>query len=145
MTIFDVNTPYVDRYFIWTALTRATDFKNITIYEHSQEDVISLRQSKVKQYFEHKVDNYKRQDKKAGRKWIEEEYISADWFNNEYHKLTIKSCISCKTPYEIPHIDHNANVTSTLTADRINNSLPHTTNNVRLICLNCNRIRGNKY
>ena len=26
MTLFDVNTPYVDKYFIWTALTRATDF-----------------------------------------------------------------------------------------------------------------------
>ena len=26
ITIFDVNVPYVDKYYIWTALTRATDF-----------------------------------------------------------------------------------------------------------------------
>ena len=30
ISIFDVNTPYVDKYFIWTALTRATDFSNVT-------------------------------------------------------------------------------------------------------------------
>ena len=25
LTIFDCNTPYVDKYFIWTAITRARD------------------------------------------------------------------------------------------------------------------------
>ena len=40
-------------------------------------------------------------------------YIDADWFNDEYAKL--KSCIACKVPYEIPHIDSNANATELIT------------------------------
>ena len=43
ITIFDCNTPYVDRYFIWTALTRSTDLNNVQIYEHSEEEVMSLK------------------------------------------------------------------------------------------------------
>jgi len=69
MTIFDVNTPYVDRYFVWTALTRATDFNNITIFEHPQTEVNKLHQSRARQYFNDKVASYMKQDKTAGRKW----------------------------------------------------------------------------
>lgn len=56
MTIFDVNTPYVDRYFVWTALTRATDFDNVTIFQHPKEEVTNLHISRVKQYFEQKSE-----------------------------------------------------------------------------------------
>ncbi|HRP37714.1 MAG TPA: hypothetical protein PLS50_07960, partial [Candidatus Dojkabacteria bacterium] len=153
ITIFDVNTPYADRYFVWTALTRATDFNNVTIFEHSVDDVVKLRQQKVKQYFKKKVEDYKKQDKKSGRwkpdkegKFQEiEDYIDEDWFNDEYSKLKTKVCAACNVPYDPPHIDHNANVTSTITADRINNKLSHTKSNCRLLCIKCNRIRGNKY
>ena len=51
ITIFDCNTPYVDRYFIWTALTRSTDLNNVQIYEHSKEEVMSLKRSWVRLYF----------------------------------------------------------------------------------------------
>ena len=42
ITLFDCNTPYVDRYFIWTAITRASVLKNVQIYEHSDEEVMNL-------------------------------------------------------------------------------------------------------
>ena len=145
MTIFDVNTPYVDRYFVWTALTRATDFNNVTIFQHSKKEVTDLHISRVKQYFQHKSDNYKRQDKTAGRLWnTSDEYVNADWFNDEYCKLPIKSCSACLSPYEI-HIDANGEVHTNLTADRINNKLTHVQSNIRLLCNHCNCTRGNKY
>lgn len=34
MTIWDCNTPYVDREFIWTAITRARSLKNVQIFQH---------------------------------------------------------------------------------------------------------------
>lgn len=45
ITIFDCNTPYVDRYYIWTALTREKDLKNVQVFEHSSQEVMSLRNS----------------------------------------------------------------------------------------------------
>lgn len=94
-----------------------------------------------------KNQSYKKQDKTSGRIWNKEteEYVDADWFNDQYSKLEIKSCIACQVPYESPRIDTNGIVTSTLTADRINNNLPHTKSNCRLLCINCNRTRGNRY
>ncbi len=147
MTIFDVNTPYVDRFFVWTALTRATDFNNVTIFEHPKTEISSLYKSKVKQYFDQKVESYKKQDKIAGRKWDKEvdDYVDADWFNDEYFKLQVKSCIACRIPYEPPLIDCYGIVHSNITADRINNKLPHTQINCRLLCKQCNCTRGNKY
>ena len=66
-TVFDCNTPYVDRNFIWTALTRATDLKNITIFEHSIEECQVLEESKKKQKITLKIEGYKAQDKQAKR------------------------------------------------------------------------------
>ena len=64
ITIFDCKTPYVDRYFIWRALTRSTDLNNVQIYEHSKEEVMSLKRSWVRLYFNQKIQGYKQQDKK---------------------------------------------------------------------------------
>jgi len=46
ITIFDVNTPYVDRYYVWTAITRATDFSLVTIFQHSKNEIQSLQKQK---------------------------------------------------------------------------------------------------
>ena len=37
MTIFDANTPYASREFVWTAITRATKLSNVTFFIHSEE------------------------------------------------------------------------------------------------------------
>jgi len=42
ITIFDGNTPHVYKYYVWRAITRATDFNQITIYQHSQSEIDSL-------------------------------------------------------------------------------------------------------
>lgn len=68
MTIFDINTPYVDRFFVWTALTRATDFDNVTIFEHSSSELKSLNESRVKQYLKEKIESYKEQERVEGRR-----------------------------------------------------------------------------
>ena len=115
ITIFDVNTPYVDRYFVWTALTRSTNFENVTIFEHSKDDVESLTKSRVKQYFENKVKGYKSQDQLANRAY-DNNFIDAEWIKAEYAKLDKnKKCCSCwKSPYEI-YVDEDGNVKSNLT------------------------------
>ena len=143
MTIFDINSAYVDKYFVWTALTRATDFKNVLIFQHSDTEVSDSVRHKIRQYFELKVDGYKRQDKIAGRAFDVADYVTAEWISEEYDKLENETCLSCNTPYET--VANNGEVHSNLTVDRIDNSKAHIKTNSRLCCVSCNRSRSNHY
>lgn len=135
ITIFDCNTPYVDRFFIWTALTRATDLNNVQIFEHSVKELMSLKKSWVRLYFNQKVQGYKHQDKKAGRQYNNEDYIDPEWFKIQYRDH--KNCPSCNKLFEVSILEDNK-VTSNITADRIDNKQPHTISNCQLMCTKCN-------
>lgn len=137
-TIFDVNTPYVDRFFIWTAITRATDLDNVNIFVHSDTEVDNMARSKRKQYWEHKVENYKKQDQNAGRAFEKDKFIDADWIKEAYSKLPVKACSCCRTPYETVIEQGTGTVTSNLTVDRIDNDLAHLKTNCQLLCKTCN-------
>lgn len=130
ITIFDCNTPYVDRYYIWTALTRATALKNVQIFEHSVYELMNLKKSWVKLYFTQKIQGYKQQDKKAGRNEIKD-YIDAEWFKTQYR--THKNCSLCEVSILRDH-----KVTSNITADRIDNNKSHVKSNSRLMSIKCN-------
>jgi hypothetical protein len=69
VTVFDANLPYTDRKYLWTAITRARKLDNVFIYIHSAPEVERFTDSKIKQYFKFKCDNYKQQDKKVNRTW----------------------------------------------------------------------------
>ena len=144
LTIFDLNAPHVDRFFVWTALTRATDFSNITVFEHSEQEIVSLSKSLIRRFLEEKVIRYKYQDKIAGRKFKPCDFISAEWINDAYNALGANEvCCLCNEPYET--IIVNGKVVSNLTVDRIDNSLAHLKSNCRLCCRKCNCARSNHY
>jgi len=134
ITIFDVNIPYTDRNYIWTALTRVDDFKNVTIFEHSKEEVERLSKCKLKQYFMIKVENYKRQDKMTNR-YTGENFVDVDHFYQMYKKQ--KHCSYCYDNFDL-YLDEHNNVISNITLDRVCNLMEHTKDNVRLCCLHCN-------
>jgi hypothetical protein len=144
ITLFDCNTCYVDRRFIWTAITRATKLDNIVIFEHNDTEIEQLIRSKMKQYILMKCENYKNKDQKADRT-IDKKvpYVSGEWFGREMDKCK-GVCACCKKTYELT-LNENNRVISNITADRIDNALPHYESNVRLRCLECNRSRGNHY
>lgn len=142
ITIFDANTPYVDRFFVWTALTRATNLAKVKFFEHSQSDIEKLTTWKKKQYFKLKIKGYQRQDKIAGREWTPDDYITIDWIEEEYDKVAAHCCV-CSAPYETNVVD--GRVHSNLTVDRLDNSKPHVKDNSRLLCVGCNVKRSNHY
>ena len=135
MTLFDCNTPYVDSFFIWTALTRAKYLKNVQVFEHSRHEVMSLRKSWVKLYLRNKVNGYKQQDKRAGREYVNKDYIDVEWFKTQYRDN--KSCPLCRAPFEVV-IENDNNVTSNITADRKDNRQAHIVSNCQLMCVKCN-------
>ena len=133
-TVFDCNTPYVDRNFIWTALTRATDLKNITIFEHSIEECQVLEESKKKQKLTLKIEGYKTQDKQAKRTFNTDDYVNVDWINSQEQK-----CFHCGIHFYY-HME-NGDAETNLTVDRIDNHIAHVKKNCRLCCINCNVAR----
>lgn len=143
VTVFDSNTPYVDRKYFWTAITRARKLENVSVFIHSENEVARLCQSRLKLYFNFKVESYKRQDNKANRPFTKEEFINDDWICEKVNNCR-NYCQFCKKHMEL-RIDDNGNVISNITVDRIDNSKAHTKDNSQICCLKCNRIKGNRY
>ena len=136
MTVFYVNSAYVDRYYLWTSI-------NVTIFQHPNEVVSASERGKIKQYFAFKVNGYKQQDTSDGRTFEAKDYITADWISDEFEIIESKCCRICRTPYET--IARNGEVRSNLTVDRIDNTLPHNKDNCQLLCDHCNKTKSNHY
>ena len=136
ITIFDANTPYVDRYWVYTAISRARELDKVTIYIHSGREIAKLEESKKKQYINMKIENYRDQDKLASREIDSKKYVDYNWFVNESFSNDI--CYHCGCGFELGLDEHN-NVFSNITFDRIDNSLAHNKDNLVLSCLECNR------
>ena len=140
-TIFHANTPYTSRNFVWTALTRATDFKNVTFFEHTDKEIKRLEESKLKQYFSLKINGYKNQDLMVKRLYYTypffdgEKYVDYDWFTKQN-----KFCYHCGVNfyYEL----NDGVVCSNMSVDRIDSTQSHVYNNCRMSCIHCN---VNKY
>ena len=139
-TVFDVDSPYVSRKWIWTAITRCTQLKNVTIFLNSESEIRNLSYGRNCLYFNTKIDNYKRQDNNAKRKFENENFINLDWIQQKLQEN--KNCTYCKTPFH-KYIE-DGKVICNITADRINNALPHHKDNCNLACTSCNVRRGHK-
>ena len=138
VTIFDCNTPYVGKKYIWTAITRARELKNVIIFEHSEKEIQNLTESRKKQYFTLKIENYKRQDLEAHRLIDKANYVTLDWFYEQLKQET--KCSLCGMDYYVVLNDDN-DVVCNITIDRINNEIDHSKDNCRLLCMECNRGR----
>jgi len=143
VTIFDSESAYVDRKFLYTAITRTRDLKNIQIFLSSDYGIELSKQSKYKQYFTFKTSSYKTQDRKAKRT-IEEtiEYVDEPWLNEKL-KGCKNICQQCNKFMEI-EIDYDGNVSSNITVDRIDSKLPHYKHNCQILCLSCNQSKSNR-
>ena len=135
MTIFDWKFTHVDRKWIYTAITRATDLKKVYFYKYSEN-----QESKelMMQYFQRKVDRYKGQDKKAKRAIDENAYLTKEWLLSRIGK----SCGSCGDC--IVYSRDNNKVECNLTAQRVDNSRAHELDNVIPYCVYCNTAMSNR-
>ena len=136
MIIFDCNTPYVSRKYIWTAITRSTELKNITIFEHPADEIEALTIARQNQYFKFKINNYIRQDKEAKREIDMTKYININWMYEQTIKY--KQCSLCNVDYYMV-LDKNNEIFCNMSVDRIDNNISHYKDNCRLLCVECNR------
>ena len=139
--IFDCNTPYVDKYFIWTAITRARDLKNVTYFHHSDNEIKRLEESRKLQYLKLKINYYKIQDMDAKRDITRDLYIDVSWFTEAINNTD--RCSLCNCSYYMV-LDENNTIMCNISVDRIQNESPHHKENCNLLCIECNCSRGNR-
>jgi len=135
ITVYDWKFIHVDRRWIYTAVTRATDLKKVCFYDYQEanEDV-----DKMNKYFQKKVDSYKSQDRKAKRPINDNTYVNTDWLNN----CVGKYCSSCgdQLTYDRTHGKIECNIT----AQRVNNNEAHHIDNIIAYCVYCNCYMSNR-
>jgi hypothetical protein len=112
ITIFDWKFYFTSREWIYTAVSRATNFNNVYFYNYVEPE---LNMNLVKAYFNRKIKGYKQQDNEAERPISKDNYVTVDWLLgcvNQY-------CFNCGNHL---YLNFKDGVTSTnVTADRINN------------------------
>ena len=135
MTIFDYKYHFVNRRWLWTAITRATDLNNVWFYDYNEK---AFNTKIIKSYFCKKVEGYKLQDTKANRT-LSDNYVTVDWLE----KCINKPCCHCGCNLEL-NFD-TAFPTSNITAQRTDNSQDHNLDNIIPMCDICNKSLSNKF
>jgi hypothetical protein len=134
ITIHEWNYKHVSRKWLYTAITRATDLDNVHFMikdENVKEN--RLKEQKIKHYFEQKCLGYIEQDNAKNRPMNEQDYVNVKWLEN----CVGKCCGGCGCNLTLD-IDDNYYVESDITAQRLDNSLPHYISNIIPMCKNCN-------
>lgn len=134
ITIFDYNHFLVKNYpeWIWTALTRCRDLNKVKFFKYSSDTNDEFNEKCIMSYFDRKIETYKLQDRKAHRNIPKQGYVNAEWFC----KNIKNQCNYCGCGF---HLDiRNGNIMSNLTAQRKNNDLTHTLDNIIPYCCRCN-------
>ena len=131
ITIHEYNLPIASREWVWTSITRCVDFRKVRFYSNPSFDK-QMDKNMIMRYFKNKVENYKLQDRKAGREINEQEYITPEWCL----KMCKSRCEKCNTSFnfEVKH----GKLCSNFTAQRLCNDYGHHLYNCCAYCLWCN-------
>ena len=135
ITIFDWKFVHVDRKWIYTSITRATDLKKVFFHDYDES---AENTQKMMQYFQKKIDNYKYQDKRADRQTEGRPYLSKEWLLG----CIGKSCNSCGDA--LVYSRAGGKIDCNLTAQRLDNSVGHYVDNVVPYCIYCNMAMSNR-
>ena len=135
ITIFDWGNFFVTRKWIWTAITRARSLDEVVFWRYDERPE---NMSKLLEYLKGKVERYKVQDLKAGREFAEADYITPEWLRG----CLGTSCQSCGDALTFEVVERK--VVSNLSAQRLDNTLPHEKDNCVPYCAMCNCMVSNR-
>ena len=121
----------VSREWIWCAMTRSTDFNDVLFFA-SANDPSELNEENLHRYIENKIKNYKLQDEVKQRKIEGDKYVDHDWFIRRING----NCQNCGCRFEFDV--KNGCLTNNMTAQRLNNEIPHYKENCEAWCKLCN-------
>eukprot|EP00438_Fugacium_kawagutii_P012227 Skav223953 [mRNA] locus=scaffold798:243805:247131:- [translate_table: standard] len=134
ITIFDYNHFLVKDYpeWIYTCVTRSRDLNRVKFFRYKTDKNDDLNKQFIMSYFERKIENYKIQDRSAKRKIPKQGYVNSQWFIDNINN----QCNYCGCGFYLNI--NKGNISSNLSAQRVNNDLTHTLDNIVPYCVRCN-------
>ena len=132
ITIFDHHHFFMSREWLYTAISRATNFNNIYFFKYAKDINNELNYNSTLAYFNRKVSGYRAQDRAAKRELSKDNYINKEWFMTK----ALSNCGSCGCHFYVKFKEGNAY--SNITAQRLDNKSDHNLNNVAPWCNKCN-------
>lgn len=145
ITIFDYKFLYASRKWLWTAITRATELKNVYFFNYEED---KTQTALIRSYFEQKISGYRSQDKAANRTISRNNYITVDWLMNSMKSCCSNCSCSFNLSFEGGYVGEFTSslgkVTSNFTADRIRCDEDHNINNIVPMCCYCNCSKSDK-
>ena len=138
ITIFDYNHCLVEKEWLWTAITRATDLYKVKFYKYDRDVTSRFNKQCIYHYLERKVKGYKEQDRKGKRKVDHKNYITADWLLGKLNGC----CERCSIGFHVKIC--NGNISTNLTAQRKNNNDAHVIDDCIAYCKTCNCAMSNR-
>ena len=103
-------------------MTRATELSKVSFYNGATESKASDKAA-VNRYLALKVENYKKQDLKAGRQ-LPKNFVTPEWLNEQFGQ-TCPGCGDCLRFDVIHGVTNFPLVESNLSADRIDCNEAH--------------------
>lgn len=122
VTIIDGNNEHANKKWLYVVLTRCRDPTRLYYFTGACEATTVDAAAKLA--------GYKEQDRRAGRTWKEEDYVT----EAQIRAMAGGVCVHCCTPV-------SASGDTQFTLDRLDNERPHLSDNVCVACLSCNRAR----
>ena len=119
----------MSRKWLYTAITRATELKNVFFFNGPTAE---YDEAVLDKYLTKKVGNYRKQDLERGRA-LTENYITEAWLKAQFGKI----CHDCGDCFRFDIKGHV--VDSKLSADRVDNDERHHLNNIVPLCVSCNQ------
>ena len=97
----------------------------------------SMNQQEFEMAMERKIYSYKSSDRKAGRAWVEETYVTTAGIKDLLEAQRGR-CVWCGCVLQQRWVkgDHEQ-----LSVDRIDNDKAHVLDNCQLLCLKCNKVK----
>ena len=127
----------MDRRWLYTAVTRTTRLEYVSFYQYIEKTDKEEDQT-LNDYLDLKVRRYRVQDERANREICELNYVNKDWMKMAYGS-SCGNCGDCLT-YPI----ENGKIESSLSAQRIDNEVGHTIDNIIPFCVYCNCSLSNR-
>lgn len=140
--LFDVEGWYITREWFYTALTRTRDLNKVYFWDAFQAGttVSGLPAATDADFVElmvERIADHKKEDKKKGFDWEEEEYVDGERILELFHEQN-KQCAHCGENLLARWKKGDKNAT---TIDRIDNDFAHVKDNVMLTHCRCNAAR----
>ena len=131
MTIHEWNKDYLgSKEWLWTAMTRCRDFNKVYFFQNEKANEAMFR-NLVSNYFKHKGEGYKGQDRKANREIDKDNYVDEKWCLQHFKNC----CCNCGVKFYLD--TRSGKLTTNFTAQRIDGNTGHSIDNCKPFCYQC--------